>query len=269
MNIGQSARLWLQEEYEARRKRNPSFSLRAFAQILQIPPGRLSEILNQKRPISQKMASHLADRLELDPHAKRQLLSHLGRNGKTIKTSPKSVDDLNEHPSDYVQISLDHFHALADWYHFAILSLTEVESFVSEPKWIARRLGISVTQVKSAIERLERLDLLRAIDGRWVATNKSLTTPTDIASPALRSSHRQSLQQAIDCLEKVEIRDRDITSITMAIDKSKIEPAKEMIRDFRRRLCAFLEEGEKTDVYNLNIQLVPLTQNDRNPRSSQ
>ncbi|MCB0367765.1 MAG: TIGR02147 family protein [Bdellovibrionaceae bacterium] len=269
MNTGQSARLWLQEEYDARRKRNPSFSLRAFAQVLQIPPGRLSEILNQKRPITHKMARHLADRLELDPQAKQALLNRIQQSGKGMAAPQGKMENSIESSGDYIQLSLDHFHALADWYHFAILSLTEVRGFKSDAKWIAQRLGISVTQVKSAIERLTRLDLLVEKDGAWVATNKSLTTPTDIASPALRSSHRQSLRQAIDCLETVELADRDITSITMAIDRSKIEPAKKMIRTFRRQLCAFLEEGEKTEVYNLNVQLVPVSQIDRNKRSSQ
>ena len=32
-----------------------------------------------------------------------------------------------------------------------------------------------------------------------------------------------------------------------------------MIREFRRELACFLEAGEKDEVYNINIQLVPVT----------
>lgn len=53
--------------------------------------------------------------------------------------------------------------------------------------------------------------------------------------------------------------DREFTFITMAVDKSKMIEAKAMIREFRDKLCAYLEEGEKTEVYELAIQLFPRT----------
>lgn len=53
--------------------------------------------------------------------------------------------------------------------------------------------------------------------------------------------------------------DREFTFITMAVDKSKMIEAKTMIREFRDKLCAYLEEGEKTEVYELAIQLFPRT----------
>ena len=52
---------------------------------------------------------------------------------------------------------------------------------------------------------------------------------------------------------------KDITSITMAIDTANIEKAKKLIAKFRRDLCTLLDHGDQTFVYNLGIQLYPIS----------
>ena len=46
-------------------------------------------------------------------------------------------------------------------------------------------------------------------------------------------------------------------------DKRKIKTlqpeAKRLIKNFRRKMATLLTQGLKTDVYNLNVQLVPVT----------
>ena len=160
----------------------------------------------------------------------------------------------------YEELRLDQLKLVSDWYHSAIICLLEIPA--QEPvteTWIANRLKISTTEARCAINRLLRLGLLHIKDGRLLSTHANLATPSGIPSAALRQVNAQMIQQANIALEKQTQTDRDITSITMAIDKSKIATAKEMIRDFRRSLCAFLEEGVPTEVYAMNIQLFQLT----------
>ena len=91
----------------------------------------------------------------------------------------------------------------------------------------------------------------------------------EIADAASHNPHKIKLsilfstfiKQSIDALFAVPVESRDITSMTMAIDKNKIPEAKRKIKQFRRNLCQFLESGEKNEVYNLNVQLIPLTDN--------
>ncbi len=90
-------------------------------------------------------------------------------------------------------------------------------------------------------------------------TSKNVTTTHDVQSAALQLSHKQNLELAALALDEVAIEHRDITSITMAIDAKKLPLAKAMIKNFRRQLSEFLESGNKNEVYNLNVQLFPLT----------
>lgn len=116
-----------------------------------------------------------------------------------------------------------------------------------------------MVEVRSAIERLRRVGALLDDGSNGLKVSDAFETTSDIPSAALRRSHRQTLEQAIESLEEVRIELRDITSITMAIDPARIGEAKTAIRRFRRDMAALLEDGRRTEVYNLNVQLVPVT----------
>ena len=229
--------------------------------MLGLPPGRMSEILANKRPLTPNIGRTVADRLGLDPTARTQFLATIqkekaSRKKPTLGTPAPANDKIDK---NYQQLSVDAFHVISDWYHFAILSLVETDDFRSEPKWIAKRLGISVIEVRTALERLLRLELLEQKNKTIKRTAKNLTTTQDVQSSAIRHSHRQVLEKAVASLEEVAVADRDITSISMAMDPKKLPIAKEMIRQFRRTLCSFLESDKKEEIYYLTVQLFPVT----------
>jgi hypothetical protein len=89
-------------------------------------------------------------------------------------------------------------------------------------------------------------------------------TTQDIESAALKRSHAQSLEQVIEALNVVPAQLREINSTTMAISLRRLPEAKKLIRQFQRKLCAFLECNDdaseaREEVYNLNVQLVPVS----------
>ncbi len=61
-------------------------------------------------------------------------------------------------------------------------------------------------------------------------------------------------------LKQVPLEKREYTSITMAIDPKNIPRARRLIDRFQDKVVAILESGEPTEVYNMNVQLFPLTQ---------
>lgn len=247
---------WLEAEFNRRRQKNPRYSLRTFAERLDIPSGRLSELFSRRRRLTKALGDRVATKLALSPD-ERKLFCDLIANSKS-----KAVEETSKAApaATVTALQADQFSMIADWYHFAILSLLETDDFQDDVKWIARRLGISTVEARAAITRLERLGVIERTDGKLALTQGQLTTTHDIESAALQRSHRQSLEQAIECIDATPIDLRDITSITMAIDVRRIKDAKPIIAKFRRDLSRFLETGsKKQEVYNLNIQLVPVT----------
>lgn len=237
---------WLAAEYARRRKRRRSYSLRAFARQLGLQSGPLSELLRGKRPLTGALAERLADALNFDPEAReRWVLAARGTANAPVSTprSPRPLDD-------------ERFALIADWYHYGILSLLETASWRDSYRWIAEQLGIAEAEAKEAMQRLHRLGLVARRRGRWIATG-NFTSTHDVPSAALRKHHRQLLAQAVDALDTVSVDERDVTSMTLAIDPRRLPEAKRRIKAFRRELAAFLEGGDATAVYQLCIQLFP------------
>jgi len=251
----------LHSELERRVQGNPSYSLRAFARALKIEPGALSQFLSGKRTPSHKLASRILRELDLSPDERNAFIASLASHQRSrgLKRMCPAFRALEADVPSKRELSVDFFQVIAEWYHYAIMLLAETRGFKRDPRWIASRLGISPVEVKLALERLLMLELLQEVDGKLRFVDQEVTTANkDQTAPALRRRQRQILQKAIESLENDPIDRRSMTGMTMAIDPAKLPQAKKLISEFNRKMSRFLESGEKTEVYEMQISLFPL-----------
>lgn len=240
-----SFRLWMQKQFTERCRRNPRYSLRAFAKALDMDASTLSQILSGKRKISKNIIKIICDKLSASPRER----CFFG-----LSSQDGNVD------TDYYQVHMDTFSVISDWYHYAILELTFTPGFKSDAKWIAKKLSITVEEAKAAVERLKRLGLLLEENGSLIKASRFLTNSAEVnTSAAHQQLQRQIVEKALVAIDEVSAEEKDITSMTMAIDLSNLENARELIRRFRREMCSLLEDGEQTQVYHLGIQLYPVS----------
>ncbi|MBI3017966.1 MAG: DUF4423 domain-containing protein, partial [Deltaproteobacteria bacterium] len=151
-----------------------------------------------------------------------------------------------------------------DWYHFALLSLAETAGYKDDPAWLAHRLGVSVKKIKMALERLQRLNMIkRDRQGVLRVTGEEFSTTDGVSSVSIRKSHSQNLELAQKSLEHDDVVVRDFTAMTMAIDPEKLGEARKMIREFRDKLCTYLESGKKKEVYKLCVHIFPLSHQEK------
>ena len=242
-------RLFLQQELSRRCKKNPYFSLRAFARTLDVEVSSLSKILNGKRSLSKNMLHRISSQLGLPPDR----VSYYEGKLQLRKQSKKKIE--------FTQLTLDTFTVISDWYHYAILELVTVESFKSNRAWIAKTLGITVSEVNFAVERLQRLGMLSINGEDWRQCSGHLTTiGSNFAESALQKLQSQILHQAQESLHLTKIEKRDQSAMTMSIDSNKITEAKQRIKQFRREMCEFLQSStQKDEVYQLSISLFPVS----------
>ena len=233
--------------------KNPSYSLRSFARKLGMNSGALSTILAGKRSVSAKLASKILAKLDTDPAEQAEILKFFP--AKRLNRPQQTVAQL-----EYLQLSSDQYNILSDWYHLAILSLVRTQDFSGDPADVAARLGIRPSQAASALERLERNELLKRNEaGLLVRTHERITSSDEIANSALRKAHGQNLELARKSLEEDEVEIRDFTAITMPSDPTKLAQAKALIRRFQDELSSLLESGDSTEVYRFSTQLIPLS----------
>lgn len=236
----------LLQEFLDCQSRNPNFSMRAYSRKVGVTQSAISEILSGKRKITAKMAEKILNGLDVSPQVTGEILAQL--KGK------QSSEDRAHRPLD-----MDTFHLISDWHYFALLSLAETKTFKSDPKWIARRLKISLAKAEEAIDRLSRLGLIEEYKKGFKATGIQYQVDPGIATPALKKAQRQNLDIATEKLESTTFEERDFTAITLCFDPDRMGEAKALIKEFRKRFSDLMESGDKKEVYKLCVQLFPLT----------
>jgi uncharacterized protein (TIGR02147 family) len=237
----------LKAELEKRCARNPRYSLRAFARALGVSHTVLSLVLSGKRPMPPKSGQKMAESLGLGPDERERFLSR-----ETAKAETGSAQSQ--------RLELDKFEVIADWHHYAILSLLEIRGARFEAAWISSRLGISEMQAQLAMERLCRLELVHKVRGKWKQSGLPLRVENTVSTPATRRCHRGLLEKALESLENDPMEARDFSAITFAMNAKNVTYALKRIRDFRRQLSEELERmGAPTEVYELAVQLFPVS----------
>ncbi len=233
----------LRHELDKRVKRNPSFSLRAFANFLEISPATLSQVISKKRSVSMKTGAHILHKLGYSPSEQLNLIASI---------------DASEAEIEKVQISEDKFQLISEWHYLAILSLGELPDAKADPRWVAKRLSITAAIANKALQRLERLNIIVIKDGRFKQIHPPFKTADDIPSAAIRNYHTNILNLAAEKLETVDVNEREFSSVTMAINSKNLLKAKEITRKYKKDMSKLLESGKADRVYHLAIQLFPM-----------
>lgn len=259
----------LQREFGSKRSRNANYSLRAFARDLQMPPSKLSEVLRGFSGLSAKSANKIAKKLQLSvTETKWFVLSVEAHHNRSKRERARFREELikQSEGGNFSEIDLEKFKVISDWHHFAIMELTGAADFSSDPEKIARRLGLSIDEVRSAIARLIALDLLKYDqEGRLQQTLEDLRTTSDIPSREIRRHHSQILGLAEKALENVSMDQRDFSSMMLLISAEQMEEARSLIKEFRRNFDRIMKarSDEKNRLYSLSIQFIPLEKLDK------
>jgi uncharacterized protein (TIGR02147 family) len=250
----QDFRMYLQDQLSARCSKNPRYSLRSFSKALNLSPSALSAMLSGKRPITNKMKNRLGLQLGLTLEEIVQMSAKPHGNSKQVT---------NTTANKFHQLTIDTFNIISEPHHYAILELMKTHDFKLDSKWISQRLNHSIVEINIAIERLERVGLIKKTeDGNFKDTTDGFTTDIQegLSSQGQRRFQKKSLEHAASLIELVPIENRDNTSMTMAINKDDLPEAKRLIKQFRRNFSSKLESANHLDeVYQLTIAFMPLT----------
>lgn len=242
--VSEHFRLRLQNELNSRCRANARYSLRAFARSLRLESSALSRILSGKRKVTPSMFQKLSERLALTP----------SEVASFVEVTPTSAPP--------AEIDQDTFNLIGQWQNFAILELARVKGFKPEARWISKRLRITASEAKLALERLSRFGMLETKpDGTYqVKTPNTTTTHQRGTSAALKTLQKDLLKKAAEAMEEIDIEERDQSAVCVALTKAQFLETKERIRLFRKEILSLAEKTPlKDEVYQLVLSLYPLS----------
>lgn len=239
------------------RLKNNRFSVRSFSLRLGLSPSATNEIMKGQRRVSRKMAERIAEKLQLDPSERSDLLQGFEDSVRTNKVLSPNKDVEVE----TLKLNSDQFKLISEWIHFGILSLLNVKDFKSDVHWIADRLGVPDVEVRKALLRLQHLDLIK-IDytGSITRVAGPIRTIDDIKDLSLQQMHLNDLELAKKKIHEVDVRLRDFSNYTFPANPKSIARAKEILRRTQDELEELMNVDDAKDVYRVCMYLFPLTQ---------
>lgn len=252
----------LNEEFSRRVEKNSRYSMRAFAKQLGIHPSALSRILSGKQRMSSGSALTVTQKIGLTGDVCRLFLQSVVDEQKKLESAQLGeavqMPNLKVHPQ---KITEESYAIIARVMCLALRELMLTDDFISEPDWMARRLGVSIEDVEKSLNTLAEAGLIQKAEGRWVHTDRHLTAVNIKQSSEIRVKlQKEVVQKALQSLDKDPFEQRGHYSMTMAINPERINEANRMIMEFMETLCDYLETGARKEVYQLSVQLFPLTE---------
>jgi uncharacterized protein (TIGR02147 family) len=254
----------LSEILSQRTATNASYSLRAFARDLGVSPQQLSNVINGRRGLGPSTAEKVVKRLGLDQTQKDFFLESL--KAKFSKSKVQRVVSKSKLKSMMVDAStknleIEMFATISNWYHFTLLELIKISKNKKLTKsWFAKKLGIPESEVKLALGRLQRLELISKTESGWEVNQDVIIADRGISTEAIRNFHRQILEKAIGALAFQTHEERYGSSSTIPIKVKDLALAKEMIQKFRIDFDKAVTDSENgEEVYGLSLQFFRLT----------
>jgi uncharacterized protein (TIGR02147 family) len=260
-------RAYLRAWFDAKKKRNPRFSHRAFARrAAQKSPSALLAVIDGKRNLTPPMAEAFVRAMGLDPEETEFFLA-------LVRLQCADDPDLRDQALAQVRATRRFREArrlegqsleyLARWYYPAVRELAACAGFKADPEWIAGvlRPPITLAQATEALALLVDLGLLVPEEpGRLRPADVSLVTPHELAGLAARQYHLQMIECARGSLAYPP-KDRHLCGVTVAVPAPMVAVLKRELDRFQERLLELCDGATdaRQVVLQLNLQLVPLS----------
>lgn len=246
----------LKKSYLQISKTNPMFSMRAYSKFLNIDSSSLTKILKGSRKFPIAHTDFVVKQLKLNEVESAEFFRsvlHFKENVTLPKNEIENDKTFEVDEGTYYKI-------IANWEYYAFLNLIGLDNFVSNFEHVSKRLGIEIETSKTILKALVDVNLIEITpNGRWIRTEHHLRTSNGVSSKALIESHTQELELAKKSLINDQKEVRSFYSGTVKTNRKAYDKAAKLSYEFMHKLVKILETGAQNEVYQIGIQLFPLT----------
>lgn len=259
-------RVFLRDFYEAQKKEYSYFSYRYISGKVGMDAGYMVKILQGKLHVPEKYIDAVCALCKFSAKENDYFRTLISFN------KAKSENQIRIHFEKLMsfkspgkqQLQKFQYEYYRKWYYTAIRSLIGIVSFSGDNESLSRMLTPQIGQreVKNAVELLEKLGLIKKDPaGIYALTDKFVTTGESWRSLVVKDFQRETIRLAAESLDRHKKEDRDISTVTVAINKKNIDELKVKITEFRNEILKLAESSINPDsVFQLNVQLFPLAQ---------
>jgi uncharacterized protein (TIGR02147 family) len=245
----------LHSEFKRRSAVNPRYSLRRFAQQLEIDPSLLSKIIQGKRKISAEIAKKVIKNGNLSANEKEVFISQYLKEQLDHESEMSSAENAKQKERALSQAV---FGVISDPIHYVILEMLSIPKFRKNLDTMAHTLEMTRAQIQSCLRRLRTVGLVSGSHLSWTRLEgRNLIADPKVSGPSMRLSHRRILEKSIQAMDNVPIEKRSHLWMTFPVNPSKLPIAQALLEEYRGKITDLLEEGPTESVYHLSFNLFP------------
>lgn len=154
---------------------------------------------------------------------------------------------------------------LSDWWTPVIRALIEVNQGRINAKEIAETLepNIGEDKVQESINLLQELGFIQPLgNGLVKLADAHINISGEERAQAIRNFQANVMQIGARSLNAIPPEDRDISTLTMAVDQKGFEDIKNMLQEFRKEVQVRVDKCRKpTRVLQMNLAMFPVAFN--------
>ena len=256
----------LKERYHLKKEKNPSFSVRAWADQMGLNShGGLQQILAGKRTVPKKYIPRIIQSLGLTTNEAMYFETLVDfEKAKTVEEKDiyyKRLTHLRPSKRKVQHLELENFKYFQNPLHSVIGVMIERSDFKNDPLWIKRNLRIKTTQkeIEEVLERLIILGIVSEVDGKLKKNHKHIKNKIDTPSQAVQEYHHKMSRVAGEEVKRQSVDEREYNSISFNFDRKRAKEAKNEMRRFISEFIDKFETSEGDQTYQINVQLFSLT----------
>jgi len=255
-------RSYVRQEFEARHKRNPSYSWRSFARDLKLSPSMLSEFLKGRYGLSRGKASAVAQAIKLDLINTEHFIDLLEAGFHRLPTQRelarlRAGERLQKNGSS---ISGESLKTIMDWSYFAMMEIVGLEKGEETKleRWSAPFRPFA-EKAKAALQKLRDMNLVREENGTLQPSEEVTITGDETPEENTRVLHTQVMDLAKLALQDLESEERESLSVFGTIHKEDFQDMRKEMNDALLQILNKYANRQNTDsVFCFSLQAFPV-----------
>jgi uncharacterized protein (TIGR02147 family) len=149
------------------------------------------------------------------------------------------------------------------WYNPVVRELAVAMAWNDDFSLLAKSVNppIKTSEARESVSLLLHLGFLKKREnGAYCQADPDITTGAEVNSLAVRGVNREYARLGLEAIDRFPPADRDISSVIMAVPRSRLAEFKQEIVDFRRRIVSLAgDEAAKPDsFYSLVVEFFPV-----------
>ena len=257
----QNYRDFLKKIYEARKAKNPGYSLVAFSRDAGFKSYHMNDIICGRYGLSPKRALVVAKNLKLSQLRKEEFLTLVQRDyAKSPIDKAMAEEKLKKLKMSADKTITDKVLPInSDWFYLATYEIFRKAQTTLTSEDVSKELSISVEDAQRAIEALPLLRNPQAKENKKV---EILSVQTDTPSPSaiLQKYHTQMIEKSLVSMKSDPVQERHFSSFNVYLTHDQyVNFTTELCGFIRNKILQYQESQDKNErLYAINVQTFPL-----------